>query len=148
MTSDRDLKRDIARALHLDLFVANNGLLPTTRRQVLLGIVWIKLLQIKILNVWTNIGEPPGNTIVVADYDARQTRRGDAGYANARRIQMDQVPDRRGGGAQMWIVGEERLAGRRQLTANHPVITCGEGLGVETDSRQSVVTDCLRVCQN
>src|ERR1051325_1511137 len=78
---------------HLDLFVADDCILPHRWCLILLRIVGIEFLDIKILNVWSNIRETPGDVIVVANNDAGQTRRADSGDAHAGRAQVDHVPD-------------------------------------------------------
>ncbi len=49
---------------------------------------------------------------------------------------MDHVPDRRRGCRQVWIVGEQRLAGGGVFAADDPVIAGGESFRIKPDARQ------------
>ena len=88
----------------LDLFTAHDCILPTERRPVSFGVFRIKLLEVKILNVWSNVGETPGDVIVMSNDNAGQSGGANAGNANAGRAQMDHVPDRRRCRTQVRIV--------------------------------------------
>jgi hypothetical protein len=53
-----------------DLFVPDHGILPTRGCLILFRIIGIELLDIEILNVWSNIREAPRDSIVVTDNHA------------------------------------------------------------------------------
>src|SRR5205085_7583545 len=89
-----------------DLFTPYDCILPTRWRLVVFGVVGVKLLQVKILNVWSNVGEAPRDVIVMADDDAGQSGSSNTRNANARRAEVDHVPDRRCCCTQVRIVRE------------------------------------------
>jgi hypothetical protein len=83
------------------------------RREVVAG--RIELLEVEVLNVGAGAGETPRDTIVSPDEHAGHARQRRADDAQARRIEMRQVPYRRRGQAEVRIVGEQRLAACRAL---------------------------------
>src|SRR5438477_4475886 len=91
---------------------------PTRGRQVTLRVSRIKLLDVEVLHVWTNIGEAPRDTIAVPDNYARQASRSHACYSDTGTAKMDHVPNRRRSRRKVWIIGEQRLAANRVLAAD------------------------------
>ena len=106
-SGDTDGDRNGAGALH------GNGILLHAN-------VRARLLAIKILHVELQIGHAPGDAIVVADDDGGQSDDGRAGYVQAGRLQMHQVPGRGNGKLQMRIVRENRLAAGRARSRHRP----------------------------
>ena len=58
---------------NLDLFATNHGILPTGGRLIPFRISGIKLFEIKILHVWSNVSESPRDMFVVTDDHAGQS---------------------------------------------------------------------------
>ena len=73
------------------------------------------------------VREPPRDVAVVTDDDARDAGKGEADRVVVRGIgvQDGQVPDGGGPEGKVHVVGEDRGAGRRAPTGDHPRVRCG-----------------------
>src|SRR4029078_7346361 len=74
-------------------------------------------LEVEVADVGAEVGEAPGAPLVVTDDDARQPGEGEAGDveraggADGAAVQPRLVPDARDAGAQVRVVGQQRLGG-------------------------------------
>src|SRR5262249_23578219 len=78
VTRDVDVKRDVGLAFHVDYLVAHFWLLPSLRSEVLAGS--IEILDVSILNGWTNVCATPSQATIVADNDEGIAGKSDPGY--------------------------------------------------------------------
>src|SRR5918996_4827505 len=121
---------------NFDLFLTNDGVLPALRSLIAFGIRRIELLDVEVLHVRPHVREAPSDPIVVANYHAWDSRRGDARNAHTGRAQVDHVPDRRRTGTQMRIVCEQWFAGYGSIATDDPVIAGGERVRIQPDAFQ------------
>src|ERR1044072_8256355 len=91
---------------NFDLFLTNDGVLPSLRSLVAPGIFWIKLFAVQVLHVRSDIRKTPGDALVMANDHTRDSRRTDAGDAHAGSIQVHEIPNRGCCRRQMRIVRE------------------------------------------
>jgi hypothetical protein len=89
--------------------------------RLLLALVLVRvagdLFEVEIGDVGVHRRHTPGDAVVVADHDAGHTGEREPGdviralLRDLPAVQADLIPDARHGRCQVWIVGEDRLAG-------------------------------------
>ena len=85
------------------------------------------MLDVDVLNVGTEVGEAPGDVVVVADDDEGRTgerysgdvKRGTGGRGG---LEIGLVPDARDAEAEVHVIGEQGLAGGSVIAGYDPVI--------------------------
>ncbi len=109
-----------------------DGLLPRVKIDpfavdfILVWVIRIEALNIQIHHIRPNVGEPPGNPIVVADNDTRHARKRKSadlkgtGITFRRAVQVVLEPDGRHLDAQMGVIGQQGHAGRGVLPSDRP----------------------------
>lgn len=117
-----DLQRDRLAVAHGDAFQARLEGPVAVRGQVAPRVLGIDALQVGVLDVRAGIGVAPGDALVMADDEQRGAGEVGAGEAQAGDLQAGQVEGRRVGQAQVWIVGQQRLAGGAAAGGDHPVV--------------------------
>ncbi len=85
--------------------------------------------MIKILDVVAEIGNAPGDALVVADDDRRHTRQRNAGDIETGRLQVHLIPRRGNRPLQVRIAGQNRLAAGRVLARDNPGVRARLKLG-------------------
>src|SRR5690606_24988822 len=86
----------------------------------------VESLDVEVHDVRAEVGETPGDAVVVADHDARQTREAEprdvvaAGVREPPAVQPDLVPDPRHTWSQMWVVGQQRLSTHGERPRHDP----------------------------
>jgi len=65
---------------------------------------------IEVLHVELQVGDAPGDPVVMPDNQAGRSRQADAGDIQTRRLQVRHVPDARHGVLEVHVIGQDRLA--------------------------------------
>ena len=118
---------DILAAVDLDDLLDEGHVAPLAHVLVLVGVVGVDLLDVEVLHVGADVGDAPGDAVVVADDDAGDAGEAETGHIPAGRVQADLVPDRRHLDAQVRIVGQQGQAGGGVLAGDDPVVAAQEG---------------------
>ena len=95
----------------------------------------VQILDEDVLEVGAGDRQTPGERVVVADAHADKRRLRGADHVPARRVQMDDVAQRRIGDRAVRIVRDDRLAGRRHRAADDPVVAARVGDRVDRKRR-------------
>ena len=82
----------------------------------------IELLAIEILDIRGDVGHAPRDMAVAAERDRRRAGQRRADRVEVARRHVRQIPHGGQPGGEMRIVGQERLAGRRQRAVDDPVV--------------------------
>jgi len=109
-------------ALNLDRSVLDAHWLPFSVVLVFIRIGRIQLLQVQVLLIDGEDGEPPRDAFVVTSGHSRQRRFAGSDYIPSRSVQMNDVAQGRHRDYAMWIVSQNRLARLSQLAGDCPVI--------------------------
>src|SRR5882762_10290560 len=122
VAGDGYFNRHIRSALHMDHFVTTLRLIPTLRRLVFALV--IELFDIKIFHVWFNVGESPGDPLIVSDDDEGRPRQTDTGNVEVllRHFELHLVPDSRNTVVEVHVVREQRLAADSVGAGDYPVV--------------------------
>ena len=140
-TVPRELQLDLLRRSTFDrnLFGHDPHRLPLPAKSDFVRIGRIHLFDVHVFLIRADDRQAPRETIVVADRDADERRLAGADDVPARRVQVNDVAQRRVGDVAMRIVGDHRLAGARELAAHHPVVRPGFA-----DAAEIVISDHRR----
>ena len=111
---------DVGLAFDFECFATCRQLGPTIGRTRLALVV--NLFEIQILNVWTGIGEAPGDPFGAPQNHPRPARKCCACHFNAGCLLLGEIPDRRGRERQMWVVREQWFAARGVDAIDHPIV--------------------------
>ena len=95
---------------------------PRTFVLVLRRVRRIGLVDIEVLTVRLEHGEPPRAVFVVPDRDAGDDRLATTDDVPAGRVQVHEIPEGGRGDLPVRIVGHQRAAAQRVLAAHHPVV--------------------------
>ena len=95
-------------ASHFDFFTNHLRLFPFPLVFVLMRIVWIKFLDVEVLNIGDGVGDTPSDILVVPYDHTRSTRKTCSNHINIPGYQVILKPARRNGLAQMRVVTENR----------------------------------------
>src|SRR5580704_16655620 len=85
----------------------------------------IEALLVEVLHVEAEVGDSPGDALVVTDYYAGNSGQGDAADIQAGRFQMHHVPSGGHSEIQMRVIGENRFAAGGELAGDGPGIGAG-----------------------
>src|SRR5262249_36584057 len=102
--------------------------LPLAVEQEAAGLRRIGLFLVKVTLRADVVGDAPGNVFVAADHDAGHSGQRDAGDVEVAAVQPNFVPDRDGKIGDVWIVGDQRLAGVGAGAVEHPVVAAAGGV--------------------
>jgi hypothetical protein len=111
-----------------DGFDAGFKVHPFAVHFVLVGVVGIDLFDEQILHVGAEVGEGPGDVIVVSSHHARHAREREAGHfertglGDGLAMQGILVPDGRHLNAEVHVVGEQGHARGRPRASHHPAV--------------------------
>ena len=83
---------------------------------------WIDALEIQILDVGGDVGFAPGDETIASDGDGRRAGKRRADHVEVAGGHVREIPERGNVRAEMRIVGEQRLAARRQRAVDDPVV--------------------------
>ena len=82
----------------------------------------VEVLAIEILDVRGDVGRAPGDELVASERDRRRAGKRAADDVEVAGGHVREVPGGRQPRAEMRIVGEQRLAGRRHRAVDDPVV--------------------------
>ena len=88
----------------------------------------IEFLDVQILDVELQVGDAPGDAVVVPDDDSGQTGERRAPGLQLRTLEIHHVPGGRDAERQMGVVGQQRFARSGELAGDHPRIRAGRNL--------------------
>ena len=129
VAGDGDVQDHVPSVLHVNDFGAVFGLEPTVRSLVFA--VLVEILDVQILHGRLDVGEAPGNALVVTDDDERHSGQRHADYIVTTAAQMRLIPKVRHLVAKVHVIREQRLPGNRMRAGDSPVIGTGhESVGV------------------
>ena len=128
MASERYIDHHVRLTLDVNDFTAMVGGLPSRWRQIFAGL--IEGLDVDVLHGGTNVGEAPGNPLVVSHDHVGQTGQSDASGVEVAAAEMGFVPQVRHLVPEVHVVREQRLARNRVRAGNHPVIGTDHHAGV------------------
>src|SRR5579863_8255439 len=109
-----------------NLFANNLRFFPFALKFILVGILWVELLNIKVFYVGDSIGDAPRDMVVMADDNAGCAGETDPYYIDIARDKVAFVPDGRRGLPQVRIVAEDGRAGHGHGASNNPVVAGSE----------------------
>ena len=107
-------------ALHVNHFAAVLRRLPSFGSQILA--IRIESLDVNVFDGRADIGEAPGDALVVSHDHVRQAGQSDAGSVEVAAAQMSLIPKVGHLVSQVHIVREQGLARNRVRPGNHPVV--------------------------
>ena len=120
---------------HDDLLCLHFHVNPGAIHLVLVGVGGIDLLDDEVLRVGRQVGDAPGDVVVVSDDHTRCAREGEPGHVEraavrgTHTVQGHLEPDRRHLDGQVRVVGEDRRTGLGLRTRHHPVVRADLGTG-------------------
>src|ERR1700730_8222735 len=120
MRGARHIDSYIGAALYMDMLCRMLDGPPSIWRLVLP--LRVHLLNVNVLHVRADVGEAPGNVLVVPGHDERHSGQRHTCDIKSASFQMGLVPRVRNGVPEMHIVREHRLSVGRVSAGNHPVI--------------------------
>src|SRR5439155_2351383 len=97
--------------------------LPGIVQTITVLILWMDFFNIKILDIGSEIGRPPGNVFVVSQDDPRDAGDRNADHVeNARDVQVGHMPERRSSTGEMGIVSQNGHSAGCAPASHYPVI--------------------------
>ncbi len=115
-------------ASHLDCFLDQLHIHPLAIDFVLVRVRRVDLLDVQVLDIRADVGEAPGDAVIVTDDHARCAGKGHAGdlirtiSILLEAMQTDLIPDGGHLSPQVRVVGEQGQATGGALTGDNPVI--------------------------
>ena len=132
-----DVEDDVLRAADVDdLFLMEDGV-PGAVGGLVFGVVAgaAGVFDEDVLHVGAEVGEAPGDVVVVADDDEGDSGKGDSGdvevAGGGRGFEVGLVPDAGDAVAEVHVVREERLAGGGVGSGDDPVVGAGDAFFAE-----------------
>ena len=110
------------RTLHGDRVADRAHRLPRAPVAILRRVRRVRAVDVEILAVRVEDGEPPRSVLVVPDGDAGDHRLAAADHVPPRRDQVHEVAKRRRGDRAVRVVRHERAAAQGAMSADHPVV--------------------------
>ena len=125
---------DIFTAVDLDGLVDYLHILPLALKLILARVIRVDFLDVEVLDIGADVGNTPGNVLVVADDDTGHPGKGEAHHVHFRGVQPHFIPDGGHLNAEVGVVCQQGHPGVGMFAADDPVVAADKGAAAKDET--------------